>query len=123
MNADLTLCSLGLIEILDGNPEAPALKQVAAVKGVGIGSTMIDRAFELLVKKRLDHHPGANLPDDLAHKLARGSSFQSIKHSFGMRAGTQEMYKFSLDRLGLGISHDFSYPELGIEAGKISFLK
>jgi hypothetical protein len=37
----MRLCSLGLIEILDGNPEAPALKQVAAVKGVGIGSTMI----------------------------------------------------------------------------------
>jgi hypothetical protein len=99
------------------------LKQVAAVKGVGIGSTMIDRAFELLVQRRLDEYPDANLPDDLAHKLARGSSFQSIKHSFGMRAGTQTAYKLPLYRLGLGISHDFSHPELGIEAGKMSFLK
>jgi hypothetical protein len=112
-----------LIEILDGNAEAPALKQVAAVKGVGIGSTMIDRAFELLVQRRLDEHPDANLPDDLAHKLARGASFQSIKHNFGTRAATQTSYKIPLDRLGLGISHEFSYLELGIEAGKIGFSK
>jgi hypothetical protein len=123
MNADLKICSLGLVEILDGNPEAPALKQVAAVKGVGIGSTMIDRAFELLVQRRLDEHLDANLPDDLAYKLARGSSFQSIKHNFGIRAAAQEAYKLPLDRLGLGISNTFSHPELGIEGGKMSFLR
>lgn len=108
---------------MDGNPEAPALKQVAAVKGVGIGSTMIDRAFELLVQRRLDEYPDANLPDDLAHKLARSTSFQLLKHNFGTRAATQTSYKIPLDRLGLGISHELSYPELGIESGKIGFLK
>jgi hypothetical protein len=124
LNTDQRIpCSLGLIEILDGNPEVPSLKQVAAVKGVGIGSTMIDRAFELLVQRRLDQYPDANLSDNLAHKLARSASFQSIKHSFGMRAGIQIAYKLQLYKLGLGIGQDFSYPELGIEGGKMSFLK
>ena len=109
--------------MLDGSLEAPALKQVAAVKGVGIGSTMIDRAFELLVQKRLNQCPDANLSDDLAHKLARSPSFQSIKHNFGMRAGTQVAYKLPLYKLGIGVSEDFSNPKLGIEAGKMSFLR
>jgi hypothetical protein len=106
---------------LEANPEQPALKQVAAVKGVGIGSTMIDRAFEILVQKRLDAQIDQPLPDDLAHKLARGSSFQSIKHNFGTRAATQAAYKLPLDRLGLGISPNFSQPGLRIEAGKMQF--
>lgn len=84
---------------------------------------MIDRAFQLLVQRRLDEYPDANLPEDLALKLARGPSFQSIKHNFGTRAATQVAYKLPLDRLGLGISHELSCPRLGIEAGKMRFLK
>jgi len=84
---------------------------------------MIDRAFELLVQKRLDEYPDANLPEDLALKLAQGSSFQSIKHNFGSRAATQVAYKLPLDRLGLGINYELYYPKLVIEAGKMSFLR
>jgi hypothetical protein len=97
------------------------LKQVAAVKGVGIDSAMIDRAFELLVQRRLDQYQDANLSDDLANKLARSASFQSIKHNFGMRAGIQVAYKLPLYKLGLGVSQDFSNPELGIEGGIYAF--
>jgi hypothetical protein len=114
---------LGLIEVHDANPKQPILKQVAAVKGIGIGSTMIDRAFEALIQKKLDAHPNAYLPRELAHKLARGSSFQSIKHNFGTRAATQEVYKLALDRLGLGISPQFEHAGLGIESGKMVFQK
>lgn len=115
---------LGLIEVFDPDPEKAALKQVAAVKGVGIGSTMIDRAFERLVQKRIDSQPDADsLPDELAHKLARGTSFLSIKHNFGTRAATQQIYKLPLDRLGLGISPDFEHAGLRIEEGKMQFTK
>ncbi|KAF7900348.1 uncharacterized protein EAF01_007650 [Botrytis porri] len=74
---------LGLVKVADPSPERPALKQVAKVKGVGTGSTVIDRAFERLVPNRLDAYPDIELPDNPAHKLARSSSFQSIQHNFG----------------------------------------
>ncbi|TVY38313.1 hypothetical protein LSUB1_G004387 [Lachnellula subtilissima] len=114
---------LGLIEVHDANPKQPLLKQVAAVKGVGVGSTMIDRAFEALVQRRLNAHPDTMLPKELAHKIARGSSFQSIKHNFGTKAATQEVYKLALDRLGLGISPQLEHLGLGISSGKMQFLR
>ena len=107
----------------DANPKQPLLKQVAAVKGIGIGSTMIDRAFEALVQRKLDAYPDAMLPKELAHKIARGSSFQSIKHNFGTRAATQEVYRLALDRLGLGISPQLEHPGLDISSGKMQFLR
>ncbi|TVY50244.1 hypothetical protein LCER1_G008257 [Lachnellula cervina] len=114
---------LGLIEVHDANPKQPLLKQVAAVKGVGVGSTMIDRAFEALVQRKLNAHPDAMLPKELAHKIAKGASFQSIKHNFGTRAATQEVYKLALDRLGLGISPQFEHLGLDITSGKMQFLR
>jgi hypothetical protein len=115
--------SLGLIEVVDPDPDRPSLKQVAEVKGVGIGSTMIDRAFELLVQRRLDEHPEIDLPENLAYKLARSSSFQSIKHNFGTRSGDHPVYIMRLDKLGLDISQEVTYPELSIERGKMRFSK
>lgn len=115
--------SLGLIEVLDPDARNPALRQVAAVKGVGIGSTMIDRAFELLVQRRLDTHMDHNLPEDLAQKVARSSSFQSIKHKFGIPAAEKNIYTLPLDRLGLGISPDFTHAQLRIRRGKMQFSK
>ncbi|PQE13605.1 hsp70 family chaperone protein [Rutstroemia sp. NJR-2017a BVV2] len=114
---------LGLVEVVDPDPERPSLKQVAEVKGVGIGSTMIDRAFELLVQGRLDAYPEIDLPENLAYKLARSSSFQSIKHNFGTRSGDHPVYIMRLDKLGLDISQEVTYPELSIERGKMRFSK
>ena len=99
------------------------MKQVAAVKGVGIGSTMIDRAFELLFQRRMDEYEEARLPEDLAHKLARNSSFLSIKHNFGTKAATQPIYKLPLNRLGLRVSPDSTHAGLRVEGGKILFTK
>lgn len=113
--------SLGLVEVLDSNPQRPALKQVAEVKGVGIGSTMIDRAFEVVVQKRIDAHPEIELPDNLAHKLARSPPFQSLKHKFGTSSANQPVYILRLDKLGLGISRDLTHLELGIENGRMRF--
>ena len=113
--------SLGLIEVLDPDSGNPALRQVAAVKGIGIGSTMIDRAFELLVQQRLERHTDHHLPEDLAQKVARSPSFQSIKHQFGVPAPDKATYMIPLDRLGLGISSDFTNTQLGIQRGKMRF--
>ena len=115
--------SLGLVEVLDPNPEKAALRQIAEVKGVGIGSTMIDRAFELHVQRRLDEHADHNIPEDFATKVARGSSFQSIKHRYGILAAEQATYKISIDRLELEISPNLTHPGLGIQRGKMHFQK
>ncbi|TGO81410.1 hypothetical protein BPOR_1167g00020 [Botrytis porri] len=84
---------LGLVKVADPSPERPALKQVAKVKGVGTGSTVIDRAFERLVPNRLDAYPDIELPDNPAHKLARSSSFQSIQHNFGTTSGNHAIFE------------------------------
>jgi hypothetical protein len=114
---------LGLIEVVDSDPHLPSLKQVNAVKGVGIGSTMIDRAFQQLVQRRLDNHPDAQvaLPRNLAFKLSRSTTFRSIKHKFGTESGDHPEYKVALDRLGLGISQEFSHPGVRIERGRMIF--
>ncbi|KAF7872448.1 hypothetical protein EAF04_003369 [Stromatinia cepivora] len=112
---------LGLVEVADPNPERPALKQVAKVKGLGIGSTLIDRGFERLVQKRLDTDSDIELPENLAHKLARGLSFQSIKQKFGSTYDGQAEHVLRLDKLGLGIDKDLTHPGLRIERGGMRF--
>ncbi|KAF4625520.1 hypothetical protein G7Y89_g12649 [Cudoniella acicularis] len=113
---------LGLVQV--ENAKLPTLKQVNAVSGVGIGSTLIDNSFELLVQARLDSHPDGNtLSQNLARKIARSTQFQSFKHKFGSAVGDFPEYKFKLDILGLNISQNFSHPGLGIERGRIIFSK
>ena len=116
---------LGLIEVVDSDPNLPSLKQVNAVKGVGIGSTMIDRAFQQLVQRRLDNNPDAQivLPRNLAFKLSRSTAFRSIKHNFGTASGDHPEFKLALDRLGLGISREYSHPGVRIEQGRMIFSK
>jgi hypothetical protein len=76
-----------------------------------------------LVQRRLDNHPDAQvaLPRNLAFKLSRSTAFRSIKHKFGTGSGDQPEYKLALDRLGLGISQEFSHPGLRVERGRIIF--
>ncbi|KAJ8071465.1 hypothetical protein OCU04_001785 [Sclerotinia nivalis] len=112
---------LGLVEVADPNPERPVLKQVAEVKGDGVGSTMIDRALQRLIQKRLDTHSDIELPENLAYKLARHSSFQSMKHYFGSTFDHYTMYILPLDKLGLGIDKDLTHPGLRIERGRMKF--
>ncbi|QSZ33695.1 hypothetical protein DSL72_005266 [Monilinia vaccinii-corymbosi] len=61
-------------------------------EGFDIGSTMIDRASELLIQKRRDAKPDIELPENLASLRARGSSFQSLKHNFGLSSGDHAVY-------------------------------
>jgi hypothetical protein len=84
---------------------------------------MSDRAFQMLVQRRLDENPDAQafLPRHLALKLSRSSAFRAVKHKFGTELGDQPEYRFALDRLGLNISQDFSHPGLRIERGRMQF--
>jgi hypothetical protein len=113
---------LGLLEVVDANPDLPGLKQVAAVKGVGIGSTMIDRAFQNAVQRRLNNNPDiqSTLPRNLPSKLSRSTAFRAVKHNFGTGSDHPE-FKFALDRLGLGISQDFNHAGLRVERGRMVF--
>lgn len=113
---------LGLLEVVDANPNLPCLKQVAAVKGVGIGSTMIDRAFQNAVQRRLNNNPDiqSTLPRNLPLKLARSTAFRAVKHNFGTGLDQPE-YRFALDRLGLGINQDLNHAGLRVERGRMIF--
>lgn len=114
---------LGLIQVVDQNPNIPALNQVAAVQGVGIGSTMIDRAFESLIQRRLNNNPDVQrlLPPNLARKMARSPTFRAIKHNFGSGLDQQEykfaLYKFAQDRPG--VPSDYKHPGCRIDKGRL----
>lgn len=113
---------LGLIQVEDAN--LPQLKQVNAVSGVGIGSTVIDGAFQALVQTRLDNHPdGFSLPHNLARKMAKSTQFQSVKHKFGSPAADFAEFPIKLDILGLNISQGYTHPGLGIEMGRMKFTR
>ncbi|RDW57320.1 hypothetical protein BP5796_12770 [Coleophoma crateriformis] len=102
---------LGLVQIFDA--KLPSLEQLAAVSGVGIGSTMIDTAFQLLVRQRIKTYPDI-LPPETPHKLAESTTFQSIKHNFGTAYAFQAQYK-----MGLNMGQDLTHPGLRIERGKM----
>lgn len=107
---------LGLVEIVKTDPGVPDLRQVAEVNGVGIGSTMIDRAFQVLVQSRIDQYPGVNLPDNLAFTLSSSQAFRSIKHNFGSVAGDQQTFYLPID-----VDRDFSHAGLSIGRGRMAF--
>lgn len=92
---------LGLIEIISTDSQAPKLKQISGVSGIGIGSTLIDLAFKQLVQDRLDCYPELELPDDLAERLAKGEQFLKQKHLFGPATGTTT----GLNKFMILISH------------------
>jgi molecular chaperone DnaK (HSP70) len=109
---------LGLVEIVQADPGVPTLRQVAAVQGVGIGSTVIDRAFQALVQNRIDQHPDVRLPDNIAFTLSRSQSFRTIKHNFGTAAADQATFYLPID-----VNRDFNHPGLGIDRGRMAFPK
>lgn len=109
---------LGLIQVQNADRDRPTLKQVNAVRGIGIGSTMIDLAFELYIKSRLEtSERSQSLPDTFAPKVARSQAFLTIKHNFGIKAMEHETYKLPLHKLDLGIGKDYTDQVAGIEGG------
>ncbi|KAK0369431.1 hypothetical protein CLIM01_13212 [Colletotrichum limetticola] len=112
---------LALMQITSTDGDFPQMSQMAAVRGVGIGASLIDRAFVRLVAQRLSICPDAHdrLPTDCANRMARSHHFRTVKHKFGERAYMQSVYRIQMD----GVSHDFSHPGLRVENGRMAFTK
>lgn len=112
---------LALMRVDSTHATFPRMSQVAAVNGIGIGSSLIDRAFVRLVNERLDANPDAQsqLPSGLANNMARGHHFKTVKHKFGSKPWTQKIFKLQMD----GVSHEFSHFGLKVENGKMLFTK
>ncbi|OAQ94032.1 Hsp70 family chaperone [Purpureocillium lilacinum] len=110
---------LSLMRVTSTDMACPRMSQVSAVKGVGIGSTLIDRAFIRLVSQRLAAWPDvqSQLPTNLATRMAQSHHFRIVKHKFGEKVYMQPKFKIQVE----GVSHDFSHPGIGIENGRMVF--
>ncbi|RTE84560.1 hypothetical protein BHE90_000855 [Fusarium euwallaceae] len=112
---------LALMRITSTNAVSPQMAQVSGVRGIGIGSTLIDRAFIRLVAQRLAANPDAveRLPDDLATSMARSHHFKTVKHKFGEKVYMQQTFKIPME----GVAFDFNHPGLRVERGRMLFTK
>ncbi|KAK5999197.1 hypothetical protein PT974_01588 [Cladobotryum mycophilum] len=110
---------LALMRITSKDPNFPQMAQMAAVKGVGIGSTLIDRAFIRLIMDRLAAFPEmqSQFPKDLATRMSKSHHFRIVKHKFGERIYMQPVFKIQMD----GVSHGLSHAGLRIENGRMLF--
>ncbi|ATY61541.1 Hsp70 family chaperone [Cordyceps militaris] len=110
---------LSLMRVTSVDADCPQMAQLAAVKGVGIGSALIDRAFVRLVEHRLITWPDVRdrLPASLGLRMAQGHYFRTVKHKFGEKVYMQPRFKIQME----GVSHDFSHAGLGIENGRMVF--
>ncbi|EGX90490.1 Hsp70 family chaperone [Cordyceps militaris CM01] len=110
---------LSLMRVTSVDADCPQMAQLAAVKGVGIGSALIDRAFVRLVEHRLITWPDVRdrLPASLGLRMAQGHYFRTVKHKFGEKVYMQPRFKIQME----GVSHDFNHAGLGIENGRMVF--
>lgn len=110
---------LALMQITSTDKSFPQMSQMAAVKGVGVGASLIDRSFIRLVNNRLAacSDTQGRLPFDFAARMSRSHHFRTVKHKFGEKAYMQPAYRIQME----GVSHDFSHPGLGVENGKMVF--
>lgn len=112
---------LALMKVTSVDAAFPQMSQVAAVNGIGIGSSLIDGAFVALVTQRLQANPDAQmqLPGDLALRLSRSHRFKNIKHKFGEAVHMEAVFRIPIE----GVSYDYSHPGMRIENGRMLFNK
>ncbi|KAH8880209.1 hypothetical protein GQ53DRAFT_737405 [Thozetella sp. PMI_491] len=110
---------LALMKLESADQSFPQVSQVTSVRGVGIGATLIDRAFIALVQARLAAVPevAALFPPDYPATMARSHHFRTVKHKLGEKAYTQQVYKIQME----GVSHEFSHAGIGVENGRMVF--
>jgi hypothetical protein len=109
--------------LASGGAETTSFKQLQRHAAVGLGSKMLDRAFQRLVEKRLEGCPDVSFPQRLAWKLSRARGFRSIKTAFKRPFAQTEHYVINLGNLELGISQNTTSPSAGIERGRMHFSK
>lgn len=105
-----------LMQVVETREPFPTLKQLTQVDGVGIGSTLIDRAFLDLVEDRVFPFSDLveQLPPDCIEKLVRSDKFRTTKHKFGERVYNAEVYKLPME----GVGYNFHHEGAGIEFGR-----
>ncbi|KAM0427272.1 hypothetical protein ACHAPT_007705 [Fusarium lateritium] len=108
---------LALMRVTSTDANFPQMAPVAAVSGVGVGSSLIDRAFARLVAQRLAANPDFKLPADFAARMARSPGFKSVKHKFGERVYMQQVYRILME----GVGYDVSHAGLQVENGRMLF--
>ncbi|PKS07401.1 hypothetical protein jhhlp_006003 [Lomentospora prolificans] len=110
---------LALMQVTSTDEAFPKMAQISAVRGVGVGATLVDRAFMRLVTQRFAAFPDIQqlLPPDYSARFSQSHAFRMVKHKFGEKAYTLPVYKITMD----GVAADFSHPGLGIEGGKMVF--
>jgi hypothetical protein len=115
---------LALTRVITSDAEGvPTLKQIAAVNGLGIGSTLLDRAFEALVQQRLVTYTAskgelpAEIPRDLSVLMATSSQWIRVKHNIGTRESQM------LPQLSVRIDElpRYSNADLRIDRGRMIF--
>ncbi|KKY38538.1 putative hsp70 family chaperone [Diaporthe ampelina] len=91
-----------LMQVVETKEPFPTLKQLTQVDGVGIGSTLIDRAFLDLVEDRVFPFSELvdQLPPDCIEKLVRSDKFRTAKHKFGERVYNAAVYKLPMEGVG-----------------------
>lgn len=110
-----------LMQVVEANEPFPSLKQLTQVDGVGIGSTLIDRAFLELVEDRIFPYADLvdQLPPDTIERLARNDKFRTTKHKFGERVYSTPVYKLPMEGVGFNFNHEGA----GIESGRFLLTK
>ncbi|KAH7115505.1 hypothetical protein B0J13DRAFT_514682 [Dactylonectria estremocensis] len=110
---------LALMRVTSNHTAFPQMSQVSAVRGIGTGSSLIDRAFARLVAQRLAAYPDAQerLPAEFAARIARNHHFKTVKHKFGEKVYMQKVFKIQLE----GVSYDFSHLGIRVEEGRMLF--
>lgn len=110
-----------LMQVMDACEPFPTLKQLTQVDGVGIGSTLIDRAFLDLVEGRIFPFSDLveHLPPDSIEKLVRSEKFKTTKHKLGERVYNASVYKMPIEGMGFQYKHEGA----GIEAGRFLVTK
>ncbi|PSS00642.1 hypothetical protein BD289DRAFT_360782 [Coniella lustricola] len=106
-----------LMQVVDAREPFPALKQLTQVDGVGIGSTLIDRAFLELVEDRIFPYSdlAEQLPPDCIENLVRSEKFKTTKHKFGEKVYSTATYKLPMEGMGFKFNHKGA----GIESGRL----
>lgn len=110
-----------LMQVMDAREPFPTLKQLTQVDGVGIGSTLIDRAFLELVEDRIFPFSdlAEQLPPDCIEKLVRSEKFKTTKHKFGEKVYNASVYRMPMEGMGFKFNHEGA----GIESGRFKVTK
>ena len=110
---------LALMRVTSTDASYPEMTQVSEVRGVGIGASLIDRAFIALVTRRLESYPDTRdqIPADCALQMSRSFHYRNLKHKFGEKAWMQSSYRIQID----GVSFGYNHAGLGVEGGKMIF--